>query len=212
MKLFLISLVPAVTMAFSGPEATSFVLDQHIHTRGGELALKSTLDDTATSAVETTEKYVAKADDLVVGRLLRVVDHAPAFFTLKALADAAGVKLGLTPDSISALCTGGCDMGGVTTALDTPDFMSATVCKVYILSQMLSLAKSALASDGNELSQADITAVAVSLVVFLLNINEHILLCSHLMYLHHVNMYPSPTTLGCQLCGNTCHWFVQSTS
>jgi len=162
MKLFLFSLVPAVTMAFSGPEATSIVLDQHLHTRGGELALKSTLDDTATSAVETTEKYVEKADDLVVGRLLRVVDHAPAFFTLKALADAAGVKLGLTPDSISALCTGGCDMGGVTTALDTPDFMSATVCKVYILSQMLSLAKSALASDGNELSQADITAVAAA--------------------------------------------------
>ena len=83
-------------------------------------------------------------------------------------------------------------MGGVTTALDTPDFMSATVCKVYILSQMLSLAKSALASDGNELSQADITAVAVRFVVFMLY--ELLFCCAHILCIFIlINIHFSPT-------------------
>jgi len=51
---------------------------------------------------------------------------------------------------------------GLATALSIPAFMMSTVAKTYILFQALSLAKSALASDENELSQSDITAATVS--------------------------------------------------
>lgn len=100
---------------------------------------------------------------MVLNRAMRIVDHAPAFFTLKALADAAGVELGLSPAAITALLTGTLDFScGVTTAMAVPGFMYSTVTKAYILFAALSLAKSALASDSNELSQADITAATAA--------------------------------------------------
>ena len=77
--------------------------------------------------------------------------------------DAAGVDLGLTPAAIMALVSGSANADcGLATALSIPAFMMSTVAKAYILFQALSLAKSALASDENELSQSDITAATVS--------------------------------------------------
>ena len=104
---------------------------------------------------------------MVLNRAMRIVDHAPAFFTLKALADAAGVELGLSPAAITALLTGTLDVScGVTTAMAVPGFMYSTVTKLYMLFAALSLAKSALASDSNELSQADITAATGKFLFF----------------------------------------------
>lgn len=155
----LLTLLPAASMAFTTPE-TQII---HHHPRGGDFALQNTLDETADSCVSTTEKYVGKADDVVLNRAMRIVDHAPAFFTLKALADAAGVELGLSPAAISALLTGTVDPScGVATAMAVPAFMYSTVTKAYILFAGLSLAKSALANDSNELSQADITAATAA--------------------------------------------------
>ena len=88
--------------------------------------------------------------------------------------DAAGVDLGLTPAAIMALVSGGANADcGLATALSIPAFMMSTVAKAYILFQALSLAKSALASDENELSQSDITAATVSVIS-----------CAYLIFVH----------------------------
>lgn len=84
-------------------------------------------------------------------------------YILTSSVDAAGVDLGLTPAAIMALVSGSANADcGLATALSIPAFMMSTVAKAYILFQALSLAKSALASDENELSQSDITAATVS--------------------------------------------------
>ena len=92
MKLYFLISLTATASAFAfeptAPMArpsTMYRPPQH-QVRGGDLELKNALDDTAESCVSTTEKYVGKADDLVLNRAMRVVDHAPAFVTLKALA------------------------------------------------------------------------------------------------------------------------------
>jgi hypothetical protein len=163
MKLHLFFLLPIVT-AFA-PEA-SLVNTHHRHpniARGGDVALKNELDSAAEKIISTTEEYVGKADDVVLNRVMRVVDHAPAFVTLKALADAGGMDVFgsfvLWNPSTWKCSTDA--FAGLSTALSVPNAMYnvwAAVCAF----QALSLAKSALANDNNELSQADITATAAA--------------------------------------------------
>ena len=95
MKLYFLISLTATASAFAFEPSTPMVRPsttimyrppQHQVSRGGDLELKNALDDTAETCVSTTEKYVGKADDLVLNRAMRVVDHAPAFVTLKALA------------------------------------------------------------------------------------------------------------------------------
>jgi hypothetical protein len=86
--------------------------------------------------------------------------QAPAFVTLKALADAGGISASLSsivshPETFQS--------AGLDMALDVPT-MSFEIWTLICVFQALSLAKSALASNGNELSQSDITAL-VSLLV-----------------------------------------------
>jgi hypothetical protein len=152
MKLSMLFLLPIATMAFA-PDA-SLVINQP--QRGGDLALKSEIDDVAEKIVSTTESYVGKADDLVLNRAMRVVDHAPAFFTLKALADAGGISA-----SLSGITSNPEAFTGLATALSVPT-VTFNVWAAICAFQALSLAKSALATDGNELSQADITATAAA--------------------------------------------------
>ena len=78
---------------------------------------------------------------------MRVVDHAPAFVTLKALADAGGISASLSGIASNPEAFAGLDM-----ALDVPTVMF-NIWTAICAFQALSLAKSALASDGNELSQ-----------------------------------------------------------
>jgi hypothetical protein len=75
--------------------------------------------------------------------------------TLKTLADAGGISATLSsivshPETFQA--------SGLDLALDVPT-MSFEVWTLICVFQALSLAKSALASNGNELSQSDITAL-----------------------------------------------------
>lgn len=155
MKLHLL-LLPVATMAFA-PAAR--VTISHRYTtvgRGSEVALKNELDDAAEKIVSTTEEYVGKADDIVLKRVMRVVDHAPAFVTLKALADAGGISA-----SMSGIACNAEAFAGLSTALSVPT-ACFNVWTAVCAFQALSLAKSALASDGNELSQADITAMTAA--------------------------------------------------
>lgn len=127
--------------------------------RGGDLALKNELDNAAEKIVSTTEEYVGKADEVVLNRVMRVVDHAPAFFTLKKLADAGGVTPGVGI-IVWPICNTEA-FTGLSTALSVPT-ACFNVWGFIAAFQALSLAKSALASDSNELSQADITALAAA--------------------------------------------------
>jgi hypothetical protein len=116
------------------------------------------IDDVGEKVIDTTEEYVKKADDVILGRLMRIMDHAPAFVTLKALADAGGISASLSsivshPETFQS--------AGLDMALDVPT-MSFEIWTLICVFQVLSLAKSALASNGNELSQSDITALAMS--------------------------------------------------
>lgn len=157
MKLHLLLLLPVATMAFA-PDAAR-VTTSHPYTtvgRGGEVALKNGLDDAAEKIVSTTEEYVGKADDIVLKRVMRVVDHTPAFVTLKALADAGGISA-----SMSGIACNAGAFTGLNTALSVPT-ASFNVWAAVCAFQALSLAKSALASDGNELSQSDITAMTAA--------------------------------------------------
>ena len=186
------------------------------------------IDDVGEKVIDTTEEYVAKADDVVLGRVMRIMDHvsrtyyltpagnsvcylfyslltvtlsfslhcshqtkqAPAFVTLKTLADAGGISATLSsivshPETFQA--------SGLDLALDVPT-MSFEVWTLICVFQALSLAKSALASNGNELSQSDITAL-VSCVLYLLYVAvvlcEHYSPCQSLSYLtnHHLLFY-----------------------
>ena len=88
--------------------------------------------------------------------------QAPAFVTLKTLADAGGLSASLSsivshPETFKA--------AGLDMALDVPT-MSFEIWTLICVFQVLSLAKSALASNGNELSQSDITALVSVRFVF----------------------------------------------
>ena len=139
MKLSLLFLLPVASLAFA-PDASVVV---HPH-RGGDIALRSELDDAADNIVENTEKYVGKVDDLVLNRAMRVVDHAPAFYTLKALADAGGISA-----TLSGITSNPEAFTGLGTALSVPT-VSFNVWAAICAIQALSLAKSALANDENE--------------------------------------------------------------
>lgn len=80
-------------------------------------------------------------------------NQAPAFVTLKALADAGGISA-----SLSSIVSHPEAFAGLDMALDVPT-MSFEIWTLICVFQALSLAKSALASNGNELSQSDITAL-----------------------------------------------------
>ena len=162
MKLHLF-LLPIAAAAFA-LDASHVVSTHHRHhpniARGGDVALKNELDGAAEKIVYTTEEYVGKADDVVLNRVMRVVDHAPAFFTLKALADAGGVSTAFSGISLPIACNAEA-FTGLTTALSVPT-AAFNVWGAICAFQALSLAKSALANDSNELSQADITATAAA--------------------------------------------------
>lgn len=109
--------------------------------------------------------------------------------TLKTLADAGGISATLSsivshPETFQP--------SGLDLALDVPT-MSFEVWTLICVFQALSLAKSALASNGNELSQSDITALVSCVLCLLLFVVlcEHYLSCQPLLSLtnHHLLVY-----------------------
>lgn len=102
MKFAILFLVPAATMAFAPTQPLRFP------TRVSNVALydvRDDFDDAVKKIEDTTEDYVAKADDLVLNRGMRIANHFPILVTLKALADKAGMSAsasGITAVSISS--------------------------------------------------------------------------------------------------------------
>jgi hypothetical protein len=152
MKLSLLLLLPVASVAFAPVQLPSRVVPM----RSSSLVTRNELDDACEKVTDTTEEYIGKADDLIVSRVMRVADHGPMIWTLKALADKAGMSA-----TRVGICAAPATFTGLGTALAVPTWCF-NVWALIAVAQVASVAKSALASDGNELSQADITAHSVA--------------------------------------------------
>lgn len=147
MKFSLVFLLPA-TLAFS----PSHLPGRTAIRQPSTLVTRNELDDVCEKVTSTTEEYVGKADSLILSRAMRVVDHAPMLCTLKALTDKAGISA-----SIKGITSDPAAFGGISTALAVPTWCF-NVWTLIAVAQVASAARSILVADGNELSQADITA------------------------------------------------------
>lgn len=119
--------------------------------------LTNKVTDVADDIVERSENALDKVDDIVINRAMRFVDHAPVLATLFYYGkQAASTKFGIdaAPDVFAS-------------AVATPALLAVPSWVYYVwpvisIIQLASVAKSALDDDGNELSQGDISALAVS--------------------------------------------------
>jgi len=97
---------------------------------------------------------VGKIDDLVLKRIVRAVNHAPVLVTLSTLLSSLGSsKFGVDigPGALSFITPAG---------LSVPTWVGYTI-PILVASQAAAVVRSALA-DSDELSQGDISAMAVS--------------------------------------------------
>jgi hypothetical protein len=134
--------------------AFSFAPQQSIRTVPTRLT-GNAVDDLCSDVVSKTEAVVEKADNLILKRAMRFVNHFPAFYTLKQFATAAGS------------CKLGADAAASTFSYSSPALLALptwlnNIWRVACVFQIASLAKSALASDSDELSQGDISALAAA--------------------------------------------------
>ena len=119
--------------------------------------------DVADSVSQKIQSVLGKADDLVLSRAMRFVNHAPVIVTLATLMS----KLGAT-----AQWRFGLDIAPSMLKLQAPAALGAVptwvgyCLPIMVVSQCAAVARSALAADGDELSQADISALAVSNFAF----------------------------------------------
>jgi hypothetical protein len=113
------------------------------------------LTDATNTVADKVDDVLQRTDELVLRRAMRVVNTVPALFTLSELAKAAGsTKLGLdlAPTVLSIAAPAG---------LELPVWIGYALPAI-IISQVASLAKSALAENNDELSQSQISQLLVS--------------------------------------------------
>jgi hypothetical protein len=96
---------------------------------------------------------------LVLSRVMRVVDHAPSLFSLKCLADKAGMAV-----AKSGIVASPSSFTGLGTAIAVPTWCF-NIWALVAVTQLASVAKSALAEGGNELTQKDITSTTIANVL-----------------------------------------------
>lgn len=143
-------LLPALTWAFA-----PVPVHRGMSVRLPPLTNKVT--DATDDIIERAESALDKVDDVVVNRAMRFVDHAPVLATLFYYGkQAASTNMGI--DAAPAVFA---------SAVATPALLAVPTWIYYIwpavsVIQLASVAKSALDDDGNELSQGDISALAVS--------------------------------------------------
>jgi hypothetical protein len=150
MKLSLFFLLPIASVAFA--PASRFATRTN-----GITVTRNELDDACEKIVSKTEECIEKADNLVLSRVMRFVDHAPILLSLKCLADKAGMACAKS----GVITTSPTSFTGLGTALAVPTWCF-NIWAVIAVTQLASVAKSALAEGGNELSQKDITSTATA--------------------------------------------------
>lgn len=153
MKISALFLLPIASLAFS-PVAPN--VRRMSAAPSSPIVLHNELDDACAKVTDTAEEYIAKGDDIVVGRAMRLANHVPILVTLKALADKAGMSV-----SQAGIVAAPASFAGVSGALTVPTWC-LNVFAVGALCQLASVVRSTLAAGGDELSQSDITGGAVS--------------------------------------------------
>jgi hypothetical protein len=152
MKLSLFFLLPIAAAAFA--PASRFATRTN-----GITVTRNELDDVCEKVVNKSEEVIEKADNLVLSRVMRFVDHAPVLLSLKGLASKAGMSVAKT-----GIVASPSSFAGLGTALAVPTW-TFNIWALIAVTQLASVAKSALADGGNELSQADITSTAIANVM-----------------------------------------------
>jgi hypothetical protein len=152
MKLSLLFLLPAASVAFAPARFATRT--------NGVTVTRNELDDACEKVVSKTEEVVEKADSLVLSRVMRFVDHAPILLSLKCLTDKAGMACTKT----GAITASPSSFTGLGTALAVPTWCF-NIWALIAVTQLASVAKSALADGGNELTQKDITSTAIANVL-----------------------------------------------
>jgi len=152
MKLSILLLLPVASVAFAPVRVPGL----RTLPSPSVVVNKNEIEDACDTITSTTEDVLEKADDVVLSRVMRVVDHAPILVTLKCLTDKAGIAC--SKWSINANPSA---FAGLQTALPVPTWCF-NVWALIAAAQVASVAKSALAENTNELSQNDITATAAA--------------------------------------------------
>lgn len=137
-------LLPAVAFSFAPLQPVPFQ---------SKTRLFNVVTEVASDITSKTETVIGKADNMILKRAMRIVNHLPAVVTLKCFAEAAGSS------------KYGVDIAASTFSYASPDLLSVptwlgNVWPVICVAQIASLAKSALASDSDEVDQGGISALA----------------------------------------------------
>lgn len=133
--------------------ASAFAPQPHLSRPSSAVILKNAVTDVTDDVLSKTEELIGKGDKVVMKRAMRIVDHAPILYTLRMLAEKAGdaSKFGINMAPVAP----------VASPLAIPGW-SAYIWSIIAICQLAAVAKSALADDSNDLSQADISTLAVS--------------------------------------------------
>lgn len=144
-----LSLLPFAARAFAPPSSALRVTP---------ISLNNQVTDVLDDGTAKVEEALSKADSLVLGRAMRVVDHAPILFTLKCL----GGNLASASSNVFGVGAVATETGaGIATALALPAYMGY-LWPAIAACQVASVAKSVLADGGNELSQSDINGITAA--------------------------------------------------
>ena len=146
MRITALFLLPALALSFAPQQQVA---------RAPTKLTGNVVDDLCDDIVSKTESVVERVDSLVLKRAMRLVNHFPMYYTLKGFASAAGSSMFGVDAAASAFSYS-------TPALLALPTWTGNVWRVACLFQVASLAKSALASDSDELSQSDITSMAAT--------------------------------------------------
>uniref|UniRef100_A0A7S1BR44 Uncharacterized protein n=2 Tax=Corethron hystrix TaxID=216773 RepID=A0A7S1BR44_9STRA len=156
MRYFVLATLPMLCGAFA-PQAFT----PQASTRRAMTPLKSSLvpevdavNDFNSNISTKLANVIKKADSLVLTRAMRFVNHAPAIVTLNCLLSTLGsTKFGfdIAPSALSIAAPAG---------ITVPAWAGYTI-PVLVVSQVAAVIRSSLA-DSDELSQGDISAMAVS--------------------------------------------------
>jgi hypothetical protein len=149
-------LLPALVFSFNPQQSIRTVPRSNLRFASSSATLTgNAVDDLSSDVASKTEAVVEKADSWILKRVMSAANHAPAVYTLKQFATAAGSsKLGVDA-AASAFSY------SAPALLALPTWLN-NVWRVACVFQIASLTKSVFKVDKDDISQGDISALAAS--------------------------------------------------
>ena len=155
MRLYALALLPALTSAFVAPSHHRVAPSHGI--RVPTLYMTNEVEDLAANITDKTEEVLEKIDTNIITRGIRLLNHVPIVFTLRHFGNAvSSAKFGI--DAAPTAFAGAVSNPAL---LALPNYIYYAWPLIAIC-QLAEVSVSALAGDDPELSQSDITTLAVS--------------------------------------------------